>query len=166
MGRRQQSLPSGRGEGERRSGRHRRDHGEAGRRPQAPVGSDGPFGEHADLPTDLGRHRQTGESSPANRKAANRSRLPLDPPTRRRSGRPHSRTNGSRSAASANGKGKRPPGRRSVNAASRPSTRRKRRWTRLSGSTRRTRRPSRPRPRLSRRDRGPRTTAGKRKESD
>ena len=36
VGRRQQSLPPGRGEGERRSGRHRRDHGEAGRRSQAP----------------------------------------------------------------------------------------------------------------------------------
>ena len=54
MGSRQQSLPPGRGEGKRRSSRHRRDHEKAGRRSQAPRWSDGPFGEHAELPTDLG----------------------------------------------------------------------------------------------------------------
>jgi hypothetical protein len=53
VGRRQQSLPSGRGEGEPRPGRHRRDHGKARRRSQAP-GWNRPFSEHAELPTDLG----------------------------------------------------------------------------------------------------------------
>jgi hypothetical protein len=53
LGRRQQSLPPGRGQGEPRSGRHRRDHGEAGRRSQALRWSDGSFIEHAELPTNL-----------------------------------------------------------------------------------------------------------------
>src|SRR6185437_2180922 len=55
MGRRQQSLPPGCGEGKHRSGRHRRDHRETGRRAQRPVGSNGPFGEHAELPKNLGQ---------------------------------------------------------------------------------------------------------------
>ena len=54
MGRRQQSLPPGCREGEHRSGRHRRDNGKAGRGLKRPVGSDGGFGEHAELPTNLG----------------------------------------------------------------------------------------------------------------
>ena len=73
-----------------------------------PVGSDGPFGEHAELPTDLGDADQ-GESRPQVERPQSRSSLPLAPSTRRRSERPLSPTNGSRSAAIANGKGKRPP---------------------------------------------------------
>jgi hypothetical protein len=50
----QQSLPPGCREGERRSGRHRRDHGEAWHSLKRPVGSDGPFSKHAELPANLG----------------------------------------------------------------------------------------------------------------
>src|SRR4030088_1152381 len=68
VGRRQQSLPSGRGEGEPRSARHRRDHGKAGVVLRRPVGTDRPFSEHAELPTDLGGGRPT--------KAARKSKGP------------------------------------------------------------------------------------------
>jgi hypothetical protein len=53
-----------RGEGEPRSRRHCRDHGEAGRGAEAP--SDGYFGAHADLPTDLG---DTDKSAKVSRKS-------------------------------------------------------------------------------------------------
>jgi hypothetical protein len=48
MGRGQQSFPSKCGKREPRSGRHRRDNGKAGVVLKRPVGSDGPFGEHAE----------------------------------------------------------------------------------------------------------------------
>jgi hypothetical protein len=63
LGRRQQSLPSGCGQGERRSGRHRRDHEETGRRSQATRGSDGSFSEHAELPADLGDTDKPGTTA-------------------------------------------------------------------------------------------------------
>jgi hypothetical protein len=129
-----------------------------------PVGSNGPFKEHAELPTNLGD--ATAPPSKAARKpAANRRSHPPGRPTRRRSRRPLSPTDGSRSAAIASGRGKRPPGRKSANIGSRPSTRRNRRWTRLNGSMRREPEPSRPRRTLSRRERKPKMPAGKRRSS-
>ena len=50
MGRRQQSIPPGGRQGDRRSGRGRRHHGEAGRGPEASSRIGGRFAEHADLP--------------------------------------------------------------------------------------------------------------------
>ena len=100
-----------------------------------PVGTDRPFSEHAELPTDLGGGGPT--KAPASRKAQRRRSLPLAPSIRLRNERPLSTTNGNGGAASLNGRRKRPPGRRSVDAVSRPSTRRRLRWTRPSRSTRR-----------------------------
>ena len=130
-----------------------------------PVGSNGPFKEHAELPTNL--DDATARPTKAARKpaAANRRRLPPGRPTKRRSRRPLSPTNGSRSAAIARGRGKRPPGRKSANIGSRPSTRRNLRWTRLNGSMRREPEPYRPRRTLSRRERKPKMPAGKRRRS-
>ena len=103
---------------------------------------------------------------PASRKAQKRRSLPLAPSIRLRNERPLSTTNGNGGAASLNGRAKRPPGRRTVNAGSRPSTRRRLRWTRPSRSTRSGPPPSRPRPRLSRRDRKPKKPAGIKRRSD
>ena len=77
-----------------------------------PVGSNGAFKEHAELPTNLGD--ATARPSKAARKSAGRKlkKTSSSRPTRRRSRRPRSPTNGSRSAAIASGPGKRPPGRR------------------------------------------------------
>src|ERR1035437_5328766 len=63
---------------------------------------------------------------PASRYAASRRSLLPAPSIRRRSGRLLSPTNGSRGAASLNGRGKGLPGKRSANVGSRPSKRRKR----------------------------------------
>jgi hypothetical protein len=98
-----------------------------------PVGSEGSFGEHAELPTDLGeegRRRRAG----ASRRAGGRRRPVPDRSTRPRSGTLPSPTNGRRSSASANAPRRRPPPRRSASAGSRPSTRRKRPSTGLGGS--------------------------------
>jgi hypothetical protein len=103
---------------------------------------------------------------PASRKAQRRRSLPLAPSTRLRSGRPLSPSKRSRSGASLNRRRKRLPGRRTVNAVSGRSTRRRLRWTRLSTSTRSGPPPSRPRSRLSRRDRKPKKPAGIRRGSD
>jgi hypothetical protein len=103
---------------------------------------------------------------PASRPAANRKGHPRGRLTRRRSRRPLSPTNGSRSVANASGRGKMPPGSESANSGSRPSTRRNRRWTRLNGSMQRGLRPSKPRQRLSRTDRKPKMRAGTRRKSD
>ena len=53
LGRRQQSLPSGSGEAERRSPHRRGDNGGTRRRPEASRRLQRPFKEHAELPTDL-----------------------------------------------------------------------------------------------------------------
>jgi hypothetical protein len=125
-----------------------------------PVGSNGPFKEHAELPTNLGD--ATARPSKAARKPAGRKpeKTPPGRPTRRRSRRPLSPSNGSRSAAIASGRGKRPPGRKSANTGSRPSTRRNLRWTRPNGSMRTEPEPSKPGRTLSRRERKPKRPAG------
>jgi hypothetical protein len=87
-----------------------------------PVGSDGPFGEHAELPKSLG---QDGRKKPARKPAAKAKNSPGDP-TGRRTGRPLKPTNGSTSVASAGRPRRRRPGKRSANAGKRLSTKRKR----------------------------------------
>jgi hypothetical protein len=131
-----------------------------------PVGSDGPFGEHAELPTDLGD--SGGRPAKAGCKPQYRTpkKISSGQPTRRRSGRLLSPTNTSRSSAMASGRGKRPPGRRSVNVGSRPSTRRKRRWTRLGAPMLSKPRPSKLSWRLLRSDHRPKMIAGIRRKSD
>ena len=165
VGRRQQSLPPGRGEGEPRSGRHRRDLGKARRRSQAP-GWNRPTFQRTCRAAHRSWRRKTNESRPQVERPKGEESLPLAPSTRLRNERPLSTTNGNGGAASVNGRAKRPPGRRSVNAGSRRSTRRRLRWTRPSRSTRSGPPPSRPRSRLLRRDRKPKTPAGIRRRSD
>jgi hypothetical protein len=76
VGRRQQSLPLGRGEGEPRPGRHRRDHGKARRRSQASGRS---FNEHTELPTGLGGGGPSKVSRKSKgSKAKKRSSRPVD----------------------------------------------------------------------------------------
>jgi hypothetical protein len=101
------------------------------------------------------RHKERERRSP-----------PPAPSTRWRSERPLSPSRRSRNGASVNGRAKRPPGRRSVNAGSRLSTRRRRRWKRPSGSMQEGPRPSKPRWRLLRRDRKLNTPTGRRRRSD
>jgi hypothetical protein len=129
-----------------------------------PVGSDGPFSEHADLPTNLGGGGSTKAARKSKGPKAKKPSLALL--TRLRSERPLSPTNGSRRAAMLNGRGRRPRGRRSVNAVSRRSTRRRVLWTKPSRSMRSGPRPSRLRSRLLRRDRKPKKPAGTRRKSD
>ena len=129
-----------------------------------PVGTDRPFSEHAELPTDLGGGGPTKAARKSKGpKAKQPSSRPVDKAAERKAA---SITNGNGGAASLNGRRKRPPGRRSVNAGRGPSTRRRLSWTRPSRSTRSGPPPSRPRSRLSRRDRKPKKPAGIRRRSD
>jgi colicin import membrane protein len=66
-----------------------------------PVGSTGPFREHADLPDKLGVGGKPAKPL-ASRKTGNRRRYPVGPQTRTPSARRPSSTNGSGRAASAN----------------------------------------------------------------
>ena len=166
MGRRQQSLSPGCGEGEPRSGRHRRDHGEAGSRSQG-VPSD-PTDRSASMPNcpAIWAAKVDRRTPAASRHATSRRRLPPGQSTRRRSGRQHSPTNGSRGPASVNGRRKSPPGRRSENVGSRPSTRRRTPWIAPKGLMRRERRPSTTSASPSKKDRGGKTRTGSRREGD
>ena len=67
-----------------------------------PVGSDGPFSEHAELPTNLGRMK--GRSRPQAERPRRRSLPPSR--TRLRTGRPLSRTNGSGASRARGGEGR------------------------------------------------------------
>src|SRR5216684_657909 len=81
LGRGQQSLSPGRGQAERGSGRCGGDHGEAGVMLKRPVGSNGPFKEHAELPTNLddATARPTKAArKPAGRKPTKTSSRPAD----------------------------------------------------------------------------------------
>jgi hypothetical protein len=123
-----------------------------------PVGSDGSFSMPCCRPNSA--TAEDRQKPPERRKAARRRALPLAPAIRRRSVKPFSPMNGSRRTASANGRGKRRSGRRIVDTGSRPSTRRKRRWARLSAIMQSEPPPSKPRWRLLRKDRKPRMPAG------
>jgi hypothetical protein len=86
------------------------------------VGSDGPFGEHAELPKNLG---EDGRKKPAQKPSA-KAKMSSAQPDKGADRKPK-RTNGSASAASAPKPGKRRPDRRSAHGGGRPSTRHKRR---------------------------------------
>ena len=111
-----------------------------------PIGSNGSFAEHAELPTDLGSSGPTKAARKSEGRKA--KKMPPAPSTRRQSERPLSPSNGNRSAANLNGRGKRPLGRMSANVGSRPATRRRRRWIRLRESMRSEWRPSKPRSKI------------------
>lgn len=96
-----------------------------------PVGSDGPFGEHAELPKNLGRD---APNKSAREPAARRRNLPGHP-TRRRIRRLPRRMSGSASVArGSQGRGSQAKEARS--AGKRPSTRRKPPWTPRKTNTR------------------------------
>jgi hypothetical protein len=97
-----------------------------------PVGSNGPFKEHAALPKNLG---QDGRKKPAQKPSAKATKTPAQP-DKAADQRPLKRTNGRDNAASARKRRKRRLGRRSANAGRRPSTRRKRLLKKRSRSTR------------------------------
>src|SRR3954452_18501659 len=99
-----------------------------------PVGTDRPFSEHAELPTDLGGGGPTKAARKSKGpKAEKRSSRPVDKAAERKAALGYERRKG---AASLNGRRKRPVGRRRVNTVSRRSTRHRLRWTRPSRSTR------------------------------
>lgn len=106
-----------------------------------PAGSNRPFAEHSDLPSELGiqRERDSAEkASPRSRRSDARPRsasgMPESPP-------PISRR--SSSAATPSAGAKRPPGKGGGNGARSRWQKRKLLWTRPSASTRRGPRPSR-----------------------
>ena len=124
-----------------------------------PVGSDGSFGEHAHLPTNLGntdspkkvarksqdRQPKKSPSRPVDKLAERKAALAFEKEQKRREReRPR----------------RRPPDRSSVIAGSRRSTRHRRRWTRPSGNIRRRPRRSTPRSRRSSKDRELKTPVG------
>jgi hypothetical protein len=123
------------------------------------VRSQGPFGEHAELPKNVGESgkKPTSKASPARPSARS--------PTRRPTKRPHRRTNASVSAASVKKPRKRRPGRRNANAGSRQSTRPRRLSTRRSRSIRPAPRRCEQNSRPSRRRSGPRNRNGAKKKS-
>jgi hypothetical protein len=130
-----------------------------------PLGSNGPFKEHAELPTNLGD--AIARPAKAARKAAGRkpkktSSRPADKAAEQKAAVAYEREQKRRDRS---GRGKRPPGRKSANCGSRPSTRRNLRWTRLNGSMRREPEPSRPRRTLSRREHKSKMPAGERRRS-
>jgi hypothetical protein len=129
-----------------------------------PVGTDRAFSEHAELPTDLGGGGPTKAARKSKGpKAKQRSSRVVDKAAERKAALNFEKEQKRRER---DGRAKRLPGRRTVNAVSRRSTRRRLRWTRLSKSTRSGPPPSRPRSRLSRRDRRPKKPAGIRRRSD
>src|SRR5215217_9047786 len=108
-----------------------------------PVGTDRPFSEHAELPTDLVGGGPTKAARKAKGpKAKKSSSRPVDKVAERKAALAYERE---QSAVSLNGRRRRPPDRRSVNAVSGRSTRRRLPWTRPSRSTRSGRPPARPR---------------------
>lgn len=123
-----------------------------------PVGSNGPFKEHADLPTDLA-DAEAGAGRA--RRRANRRSPPLPGSAKSRPARPRWTSSGSRSGVTPSAARGRQQGRNSANGASRRSPRRRPRWTRPGGSTRRGRTRSRPSGPLWTNARKPRRAAGK-----
>ena len=124
-----------------------------------PVGSNGSFAEHAELPAEL------GSIAKPSKVAANWRRKP-NPPDQ--STRPPSvglllPTNESKGAAIVKERKERSSGKRSGNADSGPSTRRRPHWTKPSGSMRKRWRLSKTRWKLSRRDPGPKNPVGSKK---
>jgi len=129
-----------------------------------PVGSNGPFKEHAELPTNLGdatARPSKAARKPAGRKPKKTSSRPADKAAEQKDAVAYEREQKRRDRERA----REEAARQSANTGSRPSTRRNLRWTRLNGSMRREPEPSRPRRTLSRRERKPKMPAGKRRRS-
>ena len=129
-----------------------------------PVGSNGPFKEHAELPTNLDdatARPSKAARKPAGRKPKKTSSRPADKAAEQKAAVAYEREQKRRDRERA----REEAARQSANTGSRPSTRRNRRWTRLNGSMRREPEPSRPRRTLSRRERKPKMPAGKRRRS-
>ena len=128
-----------------------------------PVGSNGPFKEHAELPTNLGdatARPSKAARKPAGRKPKKTSSRPADKAAEQKAAVAYEREQKRRDRERAREEAAR---QKSANTGSRPSTRRKRRWTRLNGSMRREPEPSRPRRTLSRKERKPKIPGGKRR---
>jgi colicin import membrane protein len=94
-----------------------------------PVGSDGPFSEHADLPTHLSDNEP--KDGPRRARATPRKRRPE---RTRRPVRPQLRSQRSRRGVKTSAGRKRPPDRRSTSDVSRRSRRRRRRSKKANGS--------------------------------
>ena len=126
-----------------------------------PVGSDGSFGEHAELPTDLGDGERPAKAVRKSKghKAKKPSSRPVDKAAERKAALAFEKEQKRRERERASEE----VARRSVNAARRPSTRRRRRWKQLSGSMRSEPRPSNWKWTLSRRNRRPKMPGGTRK---
>jgi hypothetical protein len=129
-----------------------------------PVGSNGPFKEHAELPTNLDdatARPSKAARKPAGRKPKKTSSRPADKAAEQKAAVAYEREQKRRDRERA----REEAARQSANTGSRPSTRRNLRWTRLNGSMRREPKPSRPRRTLSRSERKPKMPAGKRRRS-
>jgi colicin import membrane protein len=123
-----------------------------------PVGSDGPFKEHAELPMDL------SEVQIGRKPRESRPEAKTPPPgqwTARPRVKPLSHSRRKKDGASASARRKRPLRRRSANAAEWLSRKRKRPWKRPSENMIAERRPLTPSVRPLRRDRKTRTSVGK-----
>jgi len=125
-----------------------------------PVGSNGPFREHADLPTHLAGD---GPSTVQTRQLRNRRSRPRERPTTRQPARPRLPSRGNNDGVKASAGRKRPPPRSSANDASRQSIKPKQRWKGVNASIIRGWRQSRPSATLSKRNRKRRTPVGRRR---
>ena len=128
-----------------------------------PVGSDGPFGEHAELPKNLGEsgRQKKPPSKPSARKGKASSAQP-DKAADKKAAQAYERE---RSVANGKKPLKRRPGERNASAGSRPSTRPRRLSTRHSRGMPTVRTPWAPNLRPSRRRSGPRIRNGTKKRS-
>jgi hypothetical protein len=127
-----------------------------------PVGSSGRFKEDAELPTDLagdGKPSKTARKS-TGRKPKKPHVGPADKAAERKAALAYEREERRRARERAKEEAAR---RRNVSASSRPSTGRRRLWTRPSANTRRRQRPSKPKCSVSRKNRKPKMPGGIRK---
>ena len=131
-----------------------------------PVGSDGPFSEHAELPTDLGDgggRPAKAARKPVGHKLRKTPSRPVDKAAERKAALAYEREQRRRELERAREEAARQKERE---RRRRPSTRHKRLWTRRSGSMRRGPQASKLRRRPSRRARKPKMPAGTRREKD
>jgi hypothetical protein len=127
-----------------------------------PVGSNGPSRSRQNcLPISPATAARRGPA--ASRRAVRHKDLRGEATTRRRTGRPHSFSRRSTSAARASARRKKLPWRRSASGGSMPSTRHKVPWTQPAGSTKRKQQAFEPSWRLLRRRRGSKRRVGRRR---
>src|SRR5262249_31448405 len=128
-----------------------------------PVGSAGPFREHADLPTDLAgdgpKHRP--KKTLAKPKEHYRGR-----PTTRQPAKPHLHSRESSDGGKTTAGRERPPGRGRASDATRQLPRHKQRWKRVKGVIVREWRQSRPRATPSKGRRKQRTPVGRKRRTN